>query len=277
MANILITGTSKGIGYETALAFARAGHHVFATMRTPANAPKLAEVTQAENLPITISAMDVDSDESVHEAIAPILANGPIDVLINNAGLESVGSIEEQPLSQFRATMETNYFGAVRCIKAVVPSMRQRASGCIVNISSVAGRVAAPPFSGYSASKWALEALSEALAGEMKAFNVRVAVIEPGIIDTEMARRVGTPGTESTYRHAARFATLFSNSLQQPIPPTLVAEKILDVYTSGTWQFRHLVGPTADGFIAWRNSFTDEQWIDTNAADDATFFASLGG
>src|SRR5229473_20335 len=99
MASVLITGTSKGIGFEAALAFGRAGHTVHGTMRKPAQSPELAQTAAREKLPITVSAMDVDSDESVGRAIAAILKNGPIDVLINNAGIERVGSVEEVPLA----------------------------------------------------------------------------------------------------------------------------------------------------------------------------------
>src|SRR5438874_10431960 len=109
MASVLITGTSKGIGFETALAFGRAGHTVHATMRKPSQSPELAELATREKLPITVSAMDVDSDDSVTRAIATIeKERGPIDVLVNNAGIEKVGSIEELPLGEFRTVMETN-------------------------------------------------------------------------------------------------------------------------------------------------------------------------
>lgn len=275
MATILITGCSKGIGFESALAFARAGHNVLATMRNPENSPALAQIAASESLPIAVSQMDVDSDDSVRNGTASLLAQGPIDVLVNNAGVEAVGSVEEQPLSQFRAIMETNYFGVIRCVQAVIPLMRQRQSGCIMNISSIAGRFSCPPFASYCASKWALEAFSESLASEMKTFNVRVALVESGIIDTAMARRIATPVAESPYRQGARFATIFSRSLQQPVPPSLVAEKILEVANSGTWQLRHLVGLDAGSLTEWRKGMTDEEWIDVNAADDATFFARL--
>jgi NAD(P)-dependent dehydrogenase (short-subunit alcohol dehydrogenase family) len=278
MASVLITGTSKGIGFEAALAFARAGHKVFATMRNPAQAPGLAETAAREKLPILISTMDVDSDQSVHDAIAAILKNhGPIDVLVNNAGVEAVGSVEEVPLSNFRSVMETNYFGALRCIQVLLPSMRERRSGCIINISSVAGRICNPPLTAYCASKWALEALSEGLAGEMKTFNVRVAIVEPGIIDTAMARRIEHPEAKSPYSQSARFAALFENSLKTPVPPSLVAEKILEIADNGTWQLRHPVGPDALPLIHWRTQMTDEEWVDLNASDDAAFFAKLGG
>lgn len=275
MASVLITGTSKGIGFETALAFARAGHTVFATMRNPAKSPELADSAKRESLAITVSAMDVDSDESVRDAIAAIAQ--PIDILVNNAGLEARGSVEELPLTEARAVMETNYFGVLRCLQAVIPQMRQRRSGCIINVSSVAGRLANPPLTAYVASKWALEALSEGLAGELKTFNIRVAIVEPGIIDTAMARRIGDPATASPYTQSARFAMLFSGALQKSAPPTLISEKILEIAQSGTWQLRHPVGEDAMGLIELRKSMTDEQWVDLNAGDDATFFKVLAG
>jgi len=278
MASVLITGTSKGIGFEAALAFGRAGHQVHATMRNPSQSPMLAETAARENLPITVSAMNVDSDQSVSEAIAAIVkSHGPIDVLVNNAGVEGRGSVEELPLAEFRAIMETNYFGALRCIQALVPQMRQRGSGCIINVSSVAGRISNPPLTSYCASKWALEALSEGLAGEMRTFNVRVAIVEPGIIDTAMARRIENPTTESPYGQSARFSALFAGSLKNPVPPSLVADKILEIAESGTWQLRHPVGPDAAPLLQWRSQMTDEEWIDVNAGDDATFFGRLGG
>jgi NAD(P)-dependent dehydrogenase (short-subunit alcohol dehydrogenase family) len=275
MASVLITGTSKGIGLEAALAFGRAGHQVYATMRKPSQSPALAETAAREKLPITISTMDVDSDESVSNAIAAMKKNGPIDFLVNNAGVEGVGPVEEFPLAKFRAIMETNYFGSLRCIQAVVPEMRQRRSGCIINISSVAGRLCCPPLTSYCASKWALEALSEGLAGELKTFNVRVAIVEPGIIDTAMAHRIGDPAPGSPYGQTARFSALFSKSLEHPVPPSLVAEKILEVAQSESWQLRHPVGPDAAGFLEWRRKMTDEEWVEMNAGDDATFFAKL--
>jgi NAD(P)-dependent dehydrogenase (short-subunit alcohol dehydrogenase family) len=245
-------------------------------MRNPAQSPELAETAQRERLPIIVSRMDVDSDASVTDAIAAIHKDhGPIDVLVNNAGLESSSSVEELPLAGFRAVMETNYFGAIRCIKELVPHMRQRRSGCIVNVSSVAGRIASPPLTAYNASKWALEALSEGLAGEMKTFNVRVLLVEPGVIDTAMARRITLDGNDSAYRQRDRFATLFQASLSNPRPVSVVSEKILEVVESGTWQLRHPVGPDAVPLLQWRQQMTDEQWIDLHASDDETWYRHI--
>ncbi len=269
MASVLITGTSKGIGLETALAFGRAGYNVHATMRNPAQSPELAETSAREKLPVSVSAMDVDSDQSVSDRIAAILkSHGPIDVLVNNAGVERAGSVEELPFADFRAVMETNYFGALRCIQALVPSMRQRRSGCIINVTSVAGRLASPPLAPYTASKWALEALSEALAGEMKTFNVRVAIVEPGIIDTSMARRIAGPSNGSLYQHRARFAAMFTNALQTPASPSVVAHKIVEIAEGDSWQLRHPVGPDAIPLLQWRSGMTDEEWVDLHSSDD---------
>jgi len=276
MASILITGTSKGIGLEAALAFGRAGHKVHATMRNPSQSPELAEKAAREKLPITVSTMDVDSDQSVSHAIAAIQKDhGSIDVLVNNAGVERSGSVEELPLADFRAVMETNYFGTIRCIQALAPHMRKRRSGCIINVSSVAGRITSAPLASYTASKWALEALSEALAGEMKTFNVHVAIVEPGIIDTAMARRIGDQPDDSPYRQRARFASLFEASLKNPAPPSLVAQKILEIAESGTWQLRHPVGPDAVPFLQWRSGMTDEEWVSLHASDDDTWYRRI--
>ena len=271
MQSVLITGTSKGIGYETALAFARAGYQVHATMRNPAHS-SLTETVLREKLPVTISPMDVDSDDSVRDAISAIVAqHGPVDVLVNNAGIERFGSIEELSTEDFRASMETNFFGALRCIKALVTSMRERRRGTIINISSVAGTFCHPPATPYCASKWALEALSEGLACEMKTFGVRVALVEPGIIDTAMARRIGE-NEASIYPHRARIATMFASNLAQaPVSPEIVAAKVLEIADNGTWQLRHPVGPDAAPLIARRKTMSDEDWVDLHSADDETF------
>lgn len=275
MKSVLITGTSKGIGFETALAFAREGYKVFATMRNPQLDKSLTEYISKESLPIIIYEMDVDSDLSVKKAVDSIIKeHGTIDVLVNNAGIERHGSIEETELSEFRAVMETNYFGVIRCIQAVIPHMRTNMKGCIINVSSVAGKIAISPLGGYSASKFAVEALTEALAQEVKPYNVRVSLVQPGIIDTKMAHDI-TVSPESIYPHVLRFGYMFTESLKQQISASLVAKTILDIADSDTWKVKHPASPDAQPFLDWRASMTDEQWVDWNAQNDEEWFDAM--
>jgi NAD(P)-dependent dehydrogenase (short-subunit alcohol dehydrogenase family) len=275
MKKIVITGTSKGIGLETAIAFAKAGHKVFATLRNPDGAQELKRRIKEEGLDIGISKMDVDSNESVNKCMTTLVKlHGPIDVLVNNAGIERHGSVEELPMSDFKAIMETNYFGVVRCVKAVLPAMRERQQGCIINVASIAGHIASSPLGAYSASKFALEAVSEALAQEVKSLNIRVAIVEPGIINTQMAQDIKRPG-ESIYPQVFRFSGLFAASLQTPTPPSLVAAKILEIADAHDWKLRHPVGPDAAPFLEWRASMSDEDWIDWNAAEDKQWYEAV--
>ena len=185
MALALVTGTSSGIGLATAVALARAGHTVAAMMRNLDGGAEIRKIAAAEKLTIHLAALDVDDDDSVRDGFAKVVAeHGPIDILVNNAGIPGGGAIEETPLDAFRQVMETNFFGGLRCIKAVVGDMRKRRKGTIVNVTSVAGRIAVTPQGSYAASKWAFEAVCECLAQEMRAFNVRVAIVEPGVIAT---------------------------------------------------------------------------------------------
>jgi len=271
VATAVVTGTSTGIGLATAVALARAGHTVYATMRNPrTGGEELRAMAERQHLPLRIATLDVDSDESVRTAFARILAEaGRIDVLVNNAGISVLSAVEETPIAAFRAVMETNYFGALRCIQAVLPGMRERRSGCIVNVTSVAGRLSLAPQAAYSSSKFALEAASEALAQEVKAFGVRVAIVEPGVIATAIFGKVPPPPANSNYPHGRRIYELFRVSLEKPVSPDVVGEKIREIVESGSGKLRHPVGPDVEGFLAWRASMSDEQWIEWGAISDA--------
>ena len=181
MANVLITGTSSGIGLATAIELGRAGHKCICR--------------DAQSCARSRGGGPADFDSENGCRFGPVrrrlfrALDQDIDVLVNNAGIERHGSIEEAPMEDFRAVMETNYFGVLRCTRQVLPRMRARRSGCIVNVSSVAGKIACGSLSPYTASKFALEALSEALAGEMKPYGVRVAIVAAGHYrDTDAAR-----------------------------------------------------------------------------------------
>ena len=272
MAIALITGTSSGIGLATAVSLARRGHKVIATMRNLEGAAELQKIISTEHLPIIVADLDVNDHASVERSIGRALAeNGRIDVLVNNAGLGLGGSVEELPLDVFREVMETNYFGALRCIKAVLPSMRERRHGCIVNVTSIAGRIALPPQAAYAASKWALEALSECLAQEMRAFNVRVAIVEPGVIATPIFSKARPLPADSPYPHARRQRALFAASLAQPTSPYVVGEKICQIVDSDSWQLRYPVGPDAEPVLKWRASKTDEEIVQLGGVSDEEY------
>ena len=259
MAKILITGTSKGIGYDAALLLARAGHEVVATMRNP-SACDLEKVGTEAGLPLTVLPMDVDDEASVDEVFASL--GEPVDALVNNAGIFSINAVEDEDLEQFRRVMETNYFGAVRCVKKVLPAMRQRRSGCIVNVTSIAGRVAFFSTSAYTASKFALEAFTESLAQEVRGHGVRVALVEPGIIDTPMATTSLPPYIGNTlYPHGRRMHAFFTNPDKPEASPTLVSEMIRYVIESRDPRLRFPVGPDALSFLGWRVALSDEDWV----------------
>jgi len=275
MKSAIITGANRGIGLETALAFGRASYKVFAMVRNIDTATILKQKTNEEFLDISILAMDVNTDASVNQAMESILqVHGPVDVLVNNAGIERHGSIEDLTMTDFKDVMETNYFGVLRCIKAILPLMRKQRNGCIINVTSIAGRIANTPLGAYSASKHALEAVSESLAQEVKPFNIRVAIVEPGIIDTDMARNIEVGG-ESIYPQAKRFGGLFAASLKTPTHANMVAGKILNIADSDSWQLRHPVGPDAIPFLEWRASMTDEEYVNWNAATDEEWYSSV--
>uniref|UniRef100_Q02B17 Short-chain dehydrogenase/reductase SDR n=1 Tax=Solibacter usitatus (strain Ellin6076) TaxID=234267 RepID=Q02B17_SOLUE len=279
MAIALVTGTSTGIGQATAVTLARGGHTVYATMRNPARgAGEIQEIAEKENLPVTVIPLDVDDDASVKAGVAQVLAqSGRVDVLVNNAGIGMHGSVEELPVADFKRAMETNFFGALRCIQAVLPGMRERRHGVIVNVSSVAGRFSSAPQAPYAASKWALEAMSESLAQEVKPFGIRVAIVEPGIIATPIFDKMHASGEDekSLYPHTRRLTALFAAAVKNAASPYVVGEAIRGIVESNGWQLRYPVGPDAAPLLAWRASMTDEQWVDGGAVTDEEWIARM--
>jgi NAD(P)-dependent dehydrogenase (short-subunit alcohol dehydrogenase family) len=276
MATALVTGTSSGIGLATAVALARSGHRVAATMRNLGSGAEIRKIAAEEKLPIHLSALDVDDDASVREAFAKVVAqHGPIDVLVNNAGVPGGGSVEETPLGEFRRVMETNFFGGLRCIKTVIASIRERRRGTIVNVTSIAGRMASAPMASYAASKWAFEALSECLAQEMRAFNVRVAIVEPGVIATPIFGKARPLPPDSLYPHGRRLSALFAAALAKPTPPSVVGELIRDIVDGDSWQLRYPAGPDAAPRLKSRASKTDEQVIEEASQSDDEFVARI--
>ncbi len=267
MATVLITGCSSGFGLLTALHFARKGDTVYASMRNTAKAGELEQAKQAESLPIEVVQLDVTDDQSVESAVRQVIdAAGRIDVLVNNAGIGAHGPIEETDDDEAKEIFETNFFGALRVTRAVVPKMREQKSGTIVNVSSLAAQVTAPYTGIYSASKKALEAASEALHYELHPFGVRMVLIEPGGFETaiEAGRRVARRFTEgSPYLDLEQ---RFEQSLTR-LPggnergdPQVVAEAIYDAVHTDQPKLRYLVGEDAELIGGLRRQMDDEQF-----------------
>jgi len=265
MENAVVTGTSTGIGLTTALHLARNGYRVFAGMRDLGKAGPLRDAAAAESLPVRLVALDVTSADSIAKAFAAITAEGPVDVLVNNAGIGGASPLEITPEDEHRRMFETNYFGAVRCIQAVLPSMRERRHGAIVNITSVAGLWATPNQIPYSASKWALECLGEALAHEVRRFGVRVVNVEPGVIMTKIfensAEATRYDKTSPYQPIMRRNGKMFSAGFRVGAQPELVAATILEAITTPTYRLRWPVGDDAVGFTRGRPKISDEDWV----------------
>lgn len=265
----IVTGTSTGIGLTTSLHLARNGYQVFAGMRNPAKAESLQQAATAESLPIEVVPLDVCDSDSVASAFAIVAKVGPVDVLVNNAGIGGASPLELTPLAEHKQMFETNYFGAVRCIQAVLPNMRERGSGCIVNITSAVGLLPTPNQIAYSASKWALECLGEALAHEMYRFGVRVVNIEPGVIMTNIFENSAeqtrydkhSPYQPLMRRNGKVFAAGFKRAVQADI----VAETILEAITTDNFQMRWPVGADAEGLMAARQVVPSEAWVKMGA------------
>jgi NAD(P)-dependent dehydrogenase (short-subunit alcohol dehydrogenase family) len=240
----IVTGCSSGIGRATALELTARGYEVVATARRHET---IADLAVARTM-----TLDVDSDDSVAAAKDKV---GPVDVLVNNAGFGIDGSVEEVPLVEVRRAFETNFFGAARMIQAFVPAMRKRGSGTIVNVSSVAGIVGGPLAGFYSATKFALEALSESLHLEVGHFGVRVLVVEPGVIATRFGDNLVDPRGPGPYAELAEKWEKAMGVLggEEPAPgPELVATKICDALEEERRPLRLPVGADADLIAASR-------------------------
>ena len=278
MQTAIVTGCSTGIGFATALRLAREGCRVYATVRSEASGANLVEA--AGNLPVSLLVVDVDDDASVADGIASVIAaEGRVDILVNNAGVAYGGDIEATSLAEFQSIMNTNAWGTLRCIQAVLPTMRGQNSGCIVNVTSIAGRIAAAGQGAYAASKFATEAMSEVLATEVAPFGIRVAVIEPGVVvtpifDKAMERPIDM---ESPYFPITfRTSRLLMAGLANPSTPDDVAESIWRAITTDAPVLRHPVGTDAATLATQRAAMSDETWIEgLSTPDDAAWRALM--
>ncbi len=277
MKTAVVTGSSSGIGFETSLMLARKGFKVFAAMRSLDRGLQLLNQATQEALDIQMIQMDVSDSASVTAAFSAILNECPIDLLVNNAGISGSAPLETTPEGEHKAIFETNYFGVVRCIQAVVGSMRARGTGCIVNISSAAGLFATPTQIPYSASKWAIEGLTEALAFELKPFGIRVACIEPGVVKTSIfqnSAKMSHFDKGSPYAPAMRrIGRLFTVGLQQPSSVERVAATIIEAATTTTPKLRWPVGNDAQSFYDAKVPDHVDEWINGANCDDEEYVA----
>lgn len=265
MAIVVITGCSTGIGYEAALRFGRSGNRVYATMRNLGKAGPLRDAAAAEGLDVRVVQLDVDSKASIDQAVSYILGEeGHIDVLVNNAGVTGVGPIETTTDDEWHSVFETNFFGPLRVIRAVVPGMRERQSGAIVNVSSAAGRLVAPVYGQYHASKWALECATETLAVELKQFGIRVSAVEPGFFVTPILDKALDAWSErdpSPYEDIERrMKDLYAAAGQNGGNPADVAAIIEESVATNEPRLRWVVGADAVGFIEGRAKLADEEY-----------------
>lgn len=220
MKNIVITGSSSGFGLKAAKDFADKGNKVFATMRKSdgKNAEKKAEL-EGHSSNIKVLEMDVTDDASVKNAINAVLAEtNNIDILINNAGIMYLGITEAFSVEQAKFQMETNYFGAIRVMQAVLPSMRKVGSGLIINTSSLVGRMSPPFFGTYTATKHALEGYSQALRYEVSPFGVDIVLVEPGPFGTGLLASGQAPAHSEvleTYGELAGVPTAMGENFAQ--------------------------------------------------------------
>lgn len=256
MKNILITGCSTGFGFNSAKYLAQKGHHIYASMRNVGSknadaASNLKEYAASNTLKIEVLEIDVTSDESVNTAVSGL---SKVDVLINNAGRGFGGPIEAFSSQECLAQLDLNIVGTLRVANAVLPKMRAQGSGLIIQVSSIAGRLAAPGFGVYHASKWGLEGLSETLRYELAPLGIDVVIVEPGPFATDFFPTIIPAANEeiaSAYQHVGEFSENFGNQVlaafedaNAPTDPMIVVktfEKLIETPT-GNRPLRTIAG-----------------------------------
>ena len=268
----VVTGANSGIGRATAIHLAAQGFVVYGTVRSLDKAAKLGVMAERAGVEVRLVELDVASDDSVATGFARIFSetDGVVDVLVNNAGVGGNAVSEECPPQMYLDIMNVNLCGAVRCQQQVLPGMRSRRRGAIVNITSLVGRVAALAQSPYVTSKWALEGLSEGLAQEVAPFGVRVAIIEPGVTKSAIfAKNVDAPNQTGAYDAAyRRMFQMYAAGLANATDPFEVGKVVHHAVTTDQPQLRYAVSWGAKELIEGRAAMTDEDWVALGTIDD---------
>lgn len=261
----IVTGSSSGIGLKTALLLSKNGFRTYATMRNLEKSKNI--VANTEKLSLKVIQLDVNDDISVKHAVGKIVAaeNMRIDVLVNNAGYGLFGSFEDLSIEEIRAQFETNFFGLIRVTQQVLPVMRKQKSGTIVNVSSVGGRIGAPILSAYHSAKFAVEGLSESMAYELAPFGIRVVLIEPGYVRTNImnSRRIAKKALNPKSPYFSLMQKVnnhFQSKMENASPPEGVAKVILHALTTENPQLRYTVGNEAATIIQARMNMSDKEF-----------------
>ena len=262
----IITGSSSGIGFETSVLLARNGFHTYAAVRNLDKSQPLTDMAKKDGLSIQVIELDVSNDKSVKDAINMVLSeNKRIDVVVNNAGYALAGSFEEMSMDEIKSQFETNFFGAIRVIQGVLPTMRNQRNGRIVNLSSLGGRIAIPLDSAYHGTKFALEGLSESLQYEVEQFGIKIIIIEPGAIKSNFfnnlkmaskAQRPDSPYTQMMQKLNSGFSFILENAAH----PVEVAKVILAAVTSEDPQLRYTVGDDAAMILQAKRTMSDTEF-----------------
>jgi len=247
------------------------GFEVYGTIRDRARATKLEAMAGDAGVTVNLVELDVAEDTSVHDGFAEILDRaGRVDVLVNNAGVGGNAVVEEVSTQLMLDVVNVNVNGAIRCLREVVPGMRERGNGAIVNITSVAGRFGAIAQAPYTASKWAFEGLSEELAFELAPFGIRVAIVEPGVTKSAIfAKNVDVPdGTGAYDAHYRRLFNFYAAGMANSTDPFAVAEVIRHAVTTDDPKLRYACAWGGAEIIDSRRRITDEDWVALGAIED---------
>lgn len=271
----IVTGANSGIGRATALRLAAEGHRVYGTMRSLDKGDKLAQLANGLGVEVRPVELDVTDTASVERGLGQVLVDaGQVDVLVNNAGVGLNATVEDLDIEAAKAVMDTNVWGAVRCAQVVLPNMRERGDGHIVNVSSVAGLIAAIGQAAYSASKWALESISESMAQELAPFGVKVSIIEPGVTRTAiLPKNTGHPtptAYDTAYRRMLQF---YAKGIAAAVQPEEVADTIVRALAAEPHRLRWTCAWGGEELARGRAALDDAGWIELGRPiDDEDYY-----